>query len=109
MFSRKHQNSENEKRRLSGEYISQKPPEIEGSVVQVLRAKKNIFLFAPRNRGTKNPETARVSGFSGAISFLIAQHGALHQKRYFVFLCYRGRFLLYKPEVKRMTPGLFHF
>jgi hypothetical protein len=36
-------------------------------------------------------------------------HGTLHQKRYFAFLCYRGHFLIHKPEVKRMTPGLFHF
>ena len=27
----------------------------QGSVVQVLRAKKNIFLFALENRGTKKP------------------------------------------------------
>ena len=48
---------------------------IEGSVVQVLSTKKNIFLFALENLGTKNPETVVVSGFSGAISFLVAQHG----------------------------------
>ena len=47
--------SGNEKRRLSGEYISQKPPKIEGPVVQVLSTKKNIFLFALENRGTKKP------------------------------------------------------
>ena len=47
--------SGNEKRRLSGEYISQKPPKSRGSVVQVLSTKKNIFLFALENRGTKKP------------------------------------------------------
>lgn len=35
--------------------------------------------------------------------------GALHQKRYFAFLCYRRLFLLHKPRVKMMTLGLFHF
>ena len=35
--------------------------------------------------------------------------GTLHQKRYFVFLCNRGRFLIHKPGVKKMTRGLFHF
>ena len=47
--------SGNEKRRLSGEYISQKPPKSRGAVVQVLSTKKNIFLFALENRGTKKP------------------------------------------------------
>ena len=66
----------NEKRRPSGVIaLSQKPPKIEGSVVQVLSTKKNIFLFALENWGTKNPETVVASGFSGAISFLVAQHG----------------------------------
>lgn len=67
--------SGNEKRRLSGEYISQKPPKSRGSVVQVLSTKKNIFLFALENRSTKKPRNRVVSGFSGAISFLVAQHG----------------------------------
>ena len=31
-------------------------------------------------RGTKNPEAATASGFSGAISFLVAQHGSLRKK-----------------------------
>ena len=52
----------------------------QGAVVQVLRAKKNIFLFALENRGTKNPETVVVSGFSGAISFWVAQHVLCDQK-----------------------------
>ena len=46
----------NEKRRPSGVIaLSQKPPKIEGSVVQVLSTKKNIFLFALENWGTKKP------------------------------------------------------
>jgi len=52
--------SGNEKRRLSGEYISQKPPKIEGPVVQVLSTKKNIFLFALENRGTKKGAVKKV-------------------------------------------------
>ena len=32
-------------------------------------------MFALEIRGTKNPEVVETSGFSGAISFLVAQHG----------------------------------
>jgi len=88
----------NEKRRLSGEYISQKPPKIERSVVQVLSTKKNIFLFALENWARKNPETVVVSGFSGAISFLVAQHRTLHQKRYFAFCVIEGIFSFINQE-----------
>jgi len=65
----------NEKKQLSGELISQKSPKIEESVVQVLRAKKNIFLFAPRNWGTKKNRNHCGIGVFRCNIFLVAQHG----------------------------------
>ena len=45
----------NEKRRLPGEKSLENRQITQGSVVQVLSNKKNIFLFALENQGTKKP------------------------------------------------------
>ena len=55
MFSRKHQNSENKKSDFRDSIFLKSRLKTPGSVVQVLSTKKNIFLFALENRGTKKP------------------------------------------------------
>ena len=64
-----------EKRRILGEKFSQNPPlNGGGGGSGPLKPKKYLLIFTQK-MGTKNPETVVVSGFSGAISILVAQYG----------------------------------
>lgn len=77
--------SENEKRRLSGEYISQKPPEIVGVGSSSPPGKEKYLFVCTPQLGHEKPRNRSGIGVFDAISFLVAQHGTLHQKRYFTF------------------------
>ena len=57
----------------------------------------------------ENEKEKTAFNIQSTLKAVLGEHGTLHQKRYFAFLCYRGHFLLHKPGVKMMTRGLFHF
>ena len=82
----------NEKRRLSREYISQKPPENAGSVVQVLRAKKNIFFgCTPKLGHEKTPKPLGYRGFP--VQYLFWPHNmARCTKKVFCFFVFEVDF-----------------
>ncbi|MBQ4444116.1 MAG: hypothetical protein II896_05655, partial [Clostridia bacterium] len=80
--------------RLSGEYISQKPPEIVGVGSSSPPGKeKYLFVCTPQLGHEKTPKPLGYRGFPVQY-FFVAQHVLSAQKRYFQFLHFPACFFI---------------